>query len=75
MSQSSFSSLVLLVKKKDGYYRFRMDYLVLNAAIVKDKFHIPTADELFDELEGAKVFAKLDLRAGYRHIQVHGRYI
>jgi hypothetical protein len=62
---SAFSSPIILVRKKDNSWCIVVDYMHLNALIIKIKYPIPIIDELMDKLVGACWFFKLDLRARY----------
>ncbi|KAA3478082.1 reverse transcriptase [Gossypium australe] len=61
---------VLFVKKKDGTLRMCIDYRQLNKVTIKNKYPLPRIDDLFDQLKGASVFSKIDLRSGFYQLRV-----
>ena len=69
-SSSPWGCPAIFVKKKDGTLRMCVDYRPLNAVTVKNKYPLPRIDTLFDQLAGAKVFSKIDLRSGYHQIKI-----
>jgi hypothetical protein len=69
-STSPWGCPALFVKKKDEILRLWIDYRPLNAMTIKNKYPLPRIDVLFDQLVGAKVFSKIDLRSGYHKIKI-----
>ena len=64
-STSPWGALVLFVKKNDGSLRLCIDYRELNKVIIQNQYQLPQIDDLFYQLQGARVFSKIDLRSGY----------
>ncbi|KAL0556757.1 hypothetical protein IC582_005273 [Cucumis melo] len=69
-SMSPWGAPVLFVKKKDGSMRLCIDYRELNKVTVKNRYPLPRIDDLFDQLQGATVFSKIDLRSGYHQLRI-----
>ena len=74
-SVSPWGAPVLFVKKKDGTLRLCIDYRQLNRITIKNRYPLPRIDDLFDQLKGAKVFSKIDLRSGYHQLRVRAKDI
>ncbi|KAL0544112.1 hypothetical protein IC582_019223 [Cucumis melo] len=69
-SVSPWGAPVLFVKKKDGSMRLCIDYRELNKVTVKNRYPLPRIDDLFDQLQGATVSSKIDLRLGYHQLRI-----
>jgi hypothetical protein len=69
-SVSPWGAPVLFVKKKDGTLRLCIDFRQLNKVTVKNKYHFPRIDDLFDQLKDAKIFSKIALRSGYHQVRI-----
>jgi hypothetical protein len=61
---------MLFVKKKDGTQRMCVDYRSLNEVTIKNKSPLPRIEDMFDQMKGASVFLKIDLRSGYHQLKI-----
>ena len=69
-SVSPWGKPVMFVKKKDGSLRLCIDYINLNKVTAKNKYSFPRIDDLFDQMRGAKVFSKIELRSSYHQVRI-----
>ena len=67
---SSWGTPVLFSKKKDKTFRLCIDYQKLNRVMIKNRYPLPRIDDLFDQLRGARIYSKIDLRTGYHRLRV-----
>ena len=69
-SISPWGAPVLFVKKKDESLRLCIDYRKLNKVTIRIQYPLPRIDELFDQLQGSRVYSKIYLRSGYHQLRV-----
>ena len=69
-STSLWGALVLFAKKKDKTLRLGIDYRQLNRVTIKNQYPLSKIDDLFDQLRGARVYSKIDLRTSYHQLRV-----
>lgn len=69
-SVSPWGAPVLFVKEKDGTLRMCIDYRELNKLTLKNKYPFPQIDDLFDQLRGASIFSKIDLKSGHHQLKI-----
>jgi hypothetical protein len=65
LSSSTWGAPIFFVEKKDGTQRMCVDYRSLNEVTIKKKYPLPRIEDLFDQMKGASIFSKIDLRSGY----------
>jgi hypothetical protein len=66
----TLGSASAFVKKKDGTLRLCIDFRQLNKVTIKNKYALPTIDDLFDQLKHGRIFSKIDLRSGYHQLRI-----
>ena len=66
---------MLFIKKKDGSLRLCIDYQELNQVTVKNKYPLPRISDLFNQLAGAIVFSKIDMRSNYHQLKIRKEYV
>jgi hypothetical protein len=69
-NSSPWGAPMLFMEKKDGTQRMCVDYRSLNKVTIKNKYPLPRMEDLFDQMKGASVFLKIDLRSGYHQLKI-----
>jgi hypothetical protein len=70
LCSSPWGASILFVQKKDGSQRICVDYRSLNDVKIKNNYPLPRIEDLFDQLRGARLFSKIDLRLGYHQMKI-----